>query len=149
MPVLHDVLRLQIPVDDADAVRRFQGQAHLPDDLHGFFGRKLAVVQQKLANIASFDILHGDKFHTIDFRQVVDANHVSVGHLPRRQQFLLESRKNHRVRRHLGSNQLQRDKMFHFPVERLVNRAHASLAEQGQNLKSPAEHVPRLKLIPF
>jgi len=55
-------LRLQIPVDDADAVAPLPGPNTLPDDLHGFFGRKVSVVQQKLAHIASFDKLMVIKF---------------------------------------------------------------------------------------
>ena len=142
---LHDVLWLQIAVNDADAMRRIQCQANLANNLHGLRNGKLAVVGQYPPQVVALDELHRDELHAIRFGNIVDADYVLVCDLVRSQQFLLESRQNRRIRRQLWPNQLQRDCPLHFPVQRLVHRAHSTFAQQRQNLVTRSDQVARLQ----
>ena len=49
------------------AVRRFQRQADLSHNFHGFVWRQFAFLHQQLPQIAAFHKLHGDVLHAVDF----------------------------------------------------------------------------------
>ena len=93
----HDVLRLQITVDDAHIVCGGQRPAHLLDDNDCFMGRKLGSLVEDVGEILAIDILHGDELYAFCFAQVIDTNDVAVGDLGGEDELLLESVKNRAI----------------------------------------------------
>ena len=89
--------------------------------------------------------LHGDELHAIGFRQVVDTNYISVGHLARQDELLLEALDDGGVTCQIRTNHLERYQLIHFPVSGLVNGAHAALPEEFQNFIPLAKDALRLQ----
>ncbi len=143
--VSHDVLRLQVAVDDACAVGGVERHTYLANDLHRFLWRKLSLFPVQLSKVASFDKFHSDELHAVRFGKIVDADHVLVRHLVRGHQFLLESRQDRGIAGHLRADQFQGHYAFHFAVFRFIDRSHSAFAEQRQNLIAPAKDVSQLQ----
>src|SRR5712671_158456 len=76
----------------------------------------------------------------------MDADNVLVRDLAGEQKFTLEPsrefRRRQRVRRDIGSNDLQRDRNPQLLVPRLIHRSHAAGAEQSENLVAGAKRMP-------
>ena len=100
--VAHDVLRLQIAVDDAYAVRGFQRAADLLHDVDGFFGIELFLLMNDGTKVLTLDVLHGDELHAFGFAQVVNTDDVFVRDLMGENQFLLEAVDNRLIAGELG-----------------------------------------------
>jgi hypothetical protein len=79
--VAHDVLRLQVAMDDSHAVRSFEGSADLLHDLDSFLGRELGLLMDEGAEILALDVLHGNELHPLGFAQVIDADDIFVCNL--------------------------------------------------------------------
>ena len=77
----HDVLRLQIAVDDAFRVRGFERERDLLHDADNFFVRQLAGVDDEIFEILPLDELHGDELDAVGFAEIENANYVFVGDL--------------------------------------------------------------------
>ena len=90
--VAHDVLRLQIAMDDSRCVRGVQRHADLANDIHRFIRRELSHFAVQLPKVAPLHEFHGDELHAVRFGKIVDADDVLVRHLVRGHQFLFESR---------------------------------------------------------
>ena len=141
----HDVLRLEIAVQDAGAVRRFQRGANLLQDLHRLIGRHLASLFENAAQIAARNQFHGHKAHARVFREVVHPHHVTVRHLVGKTDLLLETVDDGGVAGQLRPDHLQGHQPVQLPVLRLVDGAHAAGAKNGENLIAPGEDGARLK----
>ena len=144
--VAHDVLRLQIAVNDACAVRGFQRAAGLLHDLDRFLRSKLALLLlHQAAQVLTLDVLHGDELHAIGFAQVVDPDDVLVGDLGGQKQFLLEAVNDGLVAGQVGPDDFQRHHAIQFAVARFVDRAHPAFAEDLQDFVALAENRARLQ----
>ena len=144
--VAHDVLRLQIAMDDACAVRGFQRPAGLLHDLDGFFRSKLACFfMHQAAQVLTLDILHGDELHAVGLAQVVNPDHILVRDLRGQKQFLLEAVDDGLASCQIRPDHFQRHHAIQFAVARLVNRAHAAFAEDLQNLVALPQQRARLQ----
>ncbi len=86
-----------------------QRPAYLLNDADCFLGRKLGSLMEDGGEIFALDILHGDELYPLGFAQVVDADHVTVGDLGGKDQFLLEPVENGSVAGQVRANHLQGD----------------------------------------
>ena len=143
--VHHDVLRLQVAVNDALAVRCIQGAADLRDDFAGLIRGELALFAKDGLQVASFDEVHGDELDAIGFAKIENANDVFVRDLPGQDQFVLETGENVGPAGEFGTNDFQRDETIDFAISRFVDRAHASFAEELQDFVTIADDAPYLQ----
>src|SRR2546430_5570360 len=107
--VPHDVLRLQVAVDDAFAVSSFESAAGLEDDLHRLLWSKLFVRLQKAVQVLALDILHGDELDSSGFTQIENTNHVPLRNLAGENQLLLEALDDGRIAGQVGADDLECD----------------------------------------
>ena len=107
--VLHDVLRLEVPVNHSHAVRRIQSLAYLLNDLHRFLWSKFLLLADEGSQILTLDELHRDELHARGFTEVVNADHVAVRDLVSEQQLLLKTGQDCRVRSQFRPDDFQRD----------------------------------------
>src|SRR5205823_3742996 len=100
--IAHDVLRLQITMNDPYAVRGFERTADLLHDLDRFLGGELSLLMDEGAEVLALDVLHGDELHAFGFAQVVNADYIFVGDLASEEQFLLEAVENSLIAGKIG-----------------------------------------------
>ncbi len=143
--VAHDVLRLQVAMNNAHAVGGFESPADLLHDFHRFRRRKLLFLPHEVVQVLTLDILHGDELHAFSLTQVVDPDHVLVGDLSSQQQFLLETVDDGLTPGQLRPDYFQRHHPIQFAVSGLVHRAHAAFAQNLQDFVALAEYRARLK----
>ena len=79
LPIDHDVLRLQIAVDDTLLMRGGEALADLPEDFDHSRQRHLPFAAEHRGEIGAVAILHGEKLQAISVAEVVDAEDVFVG----------------------------------------------------------------------
>ena len=132
-------------MNHAFGMRGVESPADLLHDTHSFDRGKFSPFPQQRFQIAALDIFHGEKLHPIGLAKVVDPDHVLVRNLPRQDQFLLEALENRWGVREFRTNDFQSDQAIEFAVLGLVNRSHATFAQQMKDLVSPAQHSPRLE----
>ena len=139
--VAHDVLRLQVAVNDANAMSGFERAADLLDDLDCFFGRKYFVLKNQRAQVFALDELHGDELNAVGVAKVIDADDVFVRDLMGKEKLLLEAGDNRGIGRKLTPNEFQGDEAVEFAVAGLVDRAHAAFAQQLQDLVATGHDI--------
>src|SRR5437867_8472567 len=129
----HDVLRFEIAVHHAFSMGGIQRVADLPDNPDNLRSRHFAALDNGAFQIAAINVFHGDELHAVGLANIENPNDISVRHLPRKDQLLLETLENRRSIHQLGLNDLDRDKTVQFAVFRLVDGAHRALAQDFQN----------------
>ncbi len=138
----HDVLRLQITVDDADVMRRLQRPAHLLNDRNCFLRSKLGPLMDDGGEIFALDILHRDELYPLRFAQVINTDDIAVGDLGGEDQFLFEAVENGTVAGQVRANHFQGHHAAQLNVLGFVNGAHAAFAQQAQYLIAVRQQVP-------
>ena len=138
--VHHDVLRLQIAMDHAFGVRRFQAQANLLEDRHHFVGRQVFPFHQDALQIPPFDVIHRDELASIGAAEIEDPDDVLVGDLPGENQLLFEAAENIGMAGQLRADHLEGYQPVQLMIARLVHRAHAALAQPLQDFVALAEN---------
>ncbi len=125
----NDVLRLDVPVDEADAVGLHQGRGDLPQHV-GHARRGLGPVPpHECVEVGSLEILHRVVEDAVGRVAVVEDGHgVGVREAGRELHLSLEAREGGRARL-LGRDELDRGGPPQHRVASAVDRAHASLAE--------------------
>src|SRR6266550_910076 len=93
----------------------------------------------------ALDEFHGDELHTIAFSEVVDADYVAMRYTVRQQQFLLKPVDDGGILGQLRSYDLEGDHAVQFEILRLVDGAHAALAQGFQNLVASGENCARVQ----
>ena len=136
----HHVLRLQVAVQDAFVVRRFQRKANLLQNARCFIGRELPPLLQNGAQITPGHQLHGHEAHARVFGEVVHPHHVTVRYLVREPQFLLEAIDDRRVPRQFRPDHFERDHPVELAILRPVHRSHAAGAQHGEDLIAAGQH---------
>ena len=132
--VAHDVLRLQVAVDDPFGMGGVERAADLLNHGNRFFRRVLAILAKHGAHIFAIDVFHGDEANAVGFAQVVNANYIFMRDIARKNQFLFETLQDGRIGGQFGANYFERDQSVEFAVTRLVDSAHATLSEHAQDL---------------
>ena len=143
--VAHDVLRLQVAVNDACAVRGFERAAGLLHDLDRFLGSKFSLLLHQAAQVLTLDELHGDELHAVGLAQVVDPDDVLVGDLGGQKQFLLEAVNDGLVAGQIRADDFQRHHAIQFDVARLVDRAHPAFAQDLQDFVTLPQKLTRFQ----
>jgi len=114
-------------------------------DPQGLGNGQLAALLEQRREAPAFDVRHRDVLGAVDLAEVVDAHHVLVRDLARDEQFafepLLEVRRQRHIRARLGPDRLERHHHAEFGVPRLVDRAHATRAEQPDHAVARAERL--------
>ena len=84
-------------------------------------------------------------FRAFRFTEVVNPDHIAMRHLGREQKLLLETGQDFRIRGHLGTDDFQGNDSIHLAIGGLVDRPHAALAEEFENLVAVAKKSPNLQ----
>ena len=92
----HDVLRLQITMDDAGLVRLCERIGQLTGDLKGFLQRQPSTSEQ-LPEGGAVDELHHDEELAVELPEVVDRDDPRVIQCGRRSRFVLKAPERARV----------------------------------------------------
>ena len=139
----HDVRRFQIAMDDAGLVRGGEAGGDLAGEQQDARQRQLRLALQQGRQVGALHVLHREVERALDFAQVVDADHVGMGHLARQLQLTLEAILELPELRTRGggvdANQLERDRRAERFVPGLVDRGHAAGAEQPDDGVAGAE----------
>ena len=106
---MDDVLRLDVPVDDALLVGGFQSAGHLHGDLNGLALRHAAGLFDIFLQRDAFHQLHHDVVHAVLVADVVHADDIRMGKAARRLGFPAEFRHKAGVRAVFFLQHLDRD----------------------------------------
>ena len=138
-----DVRRLQIAVHDAGVVRRLQRLADLPGQGKPLVERQRPLALQEALEVRPLDVVHRDETDLAGLPEVVDPQDVLVGHLAGEQDLALEAFQDLRPRRHLRPDDLERHEAPELAIPRLVDRPHAALTEDRQDLVARSKKSSR------
>ena len=132
----HDVLGLQVPVNDARCVRLGEAGGDLRADRKRLLRRQRAA-RQELAETRAVHELHGDPRHAVREAHVVDRDDVGMVQGRGGARLLLEAAQTLFVRGH----RLRQDLDGHFPAEAAVpgpiDLAHPTRADRRDDLVGP------------
>ncbi len=141
-----DVVRLEVPVNDALEVRVLHGVAHLDEEFQTLMGAEalgLRVVQQRPA----LDELHGEvglrALPVVERARVVHLGDVGVPQTAQDLRLVLEATQR-RARDEAATQDLQRHQPVRVILHRLVDRAHPARADDPAKLVAAdrsARHV--------
>ena len=120
-------------MDHAFAVRGFEAQTNLADDVAGLAGGKFALLREEGLQIPAFHVVHGDELDVARRADVEDADDVAVGDETGQDQFLLEALQNVGIVGQFAADDFQGDDAVQLAVHGLVDRAHAAFAEHLQD----------------
>jgi hypothetical protein len=76
-----DVGRLEVAVDDSFLVSGSQSAGYLLHDVDRFAELELAPLLEQLVKVLALYELHGDELDTLGLAQVIDPDHIPMGHL--------------------------------------------------------------------
>ncbi len=123
--------RLDVPVNDAAAMRRVERLAHLPGKVQHPRGRQRSFFDQLLEG-APFEQLHHDERLAVVFAELVNRTDVRVLQRRRQAGLALESGQPFGRRDRLGAQQLDGDLAAKLEVFGAIDDSHATLAEGVQ-----------------
>ena len=132
--VEQDVLRFDVAVDDAFFVSELQGVADLRDDLQGL-GRLELAGPQCLADVDAVHELHDEIIDVADMPEVMHADDVGMVELRKRFGFAGKAIGKPGVEADIGRENLDGDEAIERLLPGFVDRAHAALTKQFQNLQ--------------
>src|SRR5713226_603488 len=135
-----DVLRFEVAVNHVNAVGRRERRRELPHDVEHALKRQAAFLAQRLREVASIDIRHGDELHAVVFAKVVDAQNVGMRNAAGQQQLVLEALQGLGVGHQIWPKNLDGYDAVQFAVAGLVDFAHAAGTEQRFHV------IPRAKI---
>lgn len=145
MPVgrhLH-VGRLQIPVDDARAVRGIERVGDLAGDSQGFVERQCAVRESR-REVLAFDKFHHDGPEAVDGFHAVDLRDARVVQGSQRPGFTIEADQALGIAGELRRQQFQRDRTIECRVVREIDLTHPTRTDPRDHVV-PAESAARGK----
>src|SRR5579864_7633743 len=125
--VAHDVLGLQVAVNDALCMRGLKSAADLLDDFASLNRDELAFAQQYRSQCLAVDVLHRDELDAIRFAQIEDSDDVAMSHLASENQLLLETMQNFGAQSQVGTDYFQGHQAIQLAVPCLVNSSHSNL----------------------
>jgi hypothetical protein len=141
----HDVGRFQIAMDDARLVRRAEARRDLAHDADRPLDRHSPFFFEQRREVGPLDVRHRDVRDAVDLTEIVDADDVLVRDLAGEKQLAFEPPLE-RLRRVLvlgvrRPNHFHRDGDLEHLVPGLIDRAHATDAEQPDDVVSRSEIV--------
>jgi len=129
LPVDHEILRLQVPVDDTESVDLGQSLADLPGDMEAFLYGQLAQPPDHVAQVLAGDVLHGDEEGRALFAEVIHPANAGMGDPPGDPQLGPEALDGLLVDGDLGVDEFQGHFFADLGVVDPINAAHAALAD--------------------
>ena len=144
----HDVLRLDVAVDDVMVVGDGERLRNLRADLRDLLAVEGAVLADAALEVGPAQVLHDDVVGVAVLAPVVDRDDVGAVEGSRRLRLLLEARCEGRVGRILGQHRLDGDGPPQDLIHATVDRGHASRSHLVEDLvpstKDPVCHLPLL-----
>ena len=137
----HDVLRFDVPVDDAMGVRVLQRLADLRGVVQRLSGAEYAVLCHALLERLALDELHDDILRLSAVADIVDRDDIRLREHGDRVRLRLEAVFQLGVRRHLIAQDLDGDIAVQLVAHGLVNDRHAAAADDLQDLVAVIEHL--------
>ncbi len=135
----HDVLGLEVAVDDPDPVGFGQAFRHLAGDGRGPAGPDGPGPPDELLEVLALDVFHGQEVDQSGFAQVVEPADVAVGDLAGVLELVLEALDGRGVEPDLGLDDLEGHDLLQLLVEGLIDRAHAAFAQLLDDLVAAGE----------
>ncbi len=130
----HEVVGLDVAVDDAVALRVLEAARRVEDDRERPLDGEPALLAEEVLDAPSRHVLHGveaDGLHLVlGDADVVDLHDVRVVELARGARLGREAVHELRVRRELGREDLEGDASLERDLDRLVDGAHAAASEE-------------------
>ena len=127
----HDVLGLQVAVDDALVVRGLEAFRRLAEDAQEALGRQLALLLQDRGQVPPVDELHRQELDAVALAEIEDAQDVGVRHAARELDLALEALEDLGVLGDVRPDELQRDVAVQALVVHEVDGAHSAHAEEA------------------
>ena len=137
----HDVLRFDVPVDDAMGMRVLQRLADLRGVVQRLRGAEYTVLRHALLERLAFDKLHDDILRLPAVADIVDRDDIRLREHGDRVCLRLEAIFQLSVRRHLIAQDLDGDIAVQLVAHGLVNDRHAAAADDLQDLVAVVEHL--------
>jgi hypothetical protein len=146
LAVHHQVRGLEVPVDDARLVDGLEALGHADAGLEGLVGRERALLRHHPPQVGALDVLHGDVAQPALLAVLVDPADVAVAHAAGEADLRAEAALHVAVVPHVGAQHLEGHGLLERVVPRLVHRAHAALAQRGQDLVAAGHHRAALEV---
>ena len=137
----HDVLRFDVPVDDAMGVRVLQCLADLRGVVQRLDGAEYTMLRHALLERLAFDKLHNDILRLPAVADIVDRDDIRLREHGDRVCLRLKAIFQLSVRRHLIAQDLDGDIAVQLVAHGLVNDRHAAAADDLQDLVAVVEHL--------
>ena len=137
----HDVLRFDVPVDDAMGVRVLQCLADLRGVVQRLDGAEYTMLRHALLERLAFDKLHDDILRLPAVADIVDRDDIRLREHGDRVRLRLEAVFQLSVRRHFIAQDLDGDIAVQLVAHGLVNDRHAAAADDLQDLVAVVEHL--------
>ena len=143
-----NVRRLQIPVHDANLVRRAQARYDLAREPERACNWELPFLREQLGEVRAVDERHRDVLDAVDLAEIVNADDIDVRDLPRQHELALEATLEllgrHRIG--IGLDDFERERQRQLRVPDVVHRTHAADAKETDDLITQAEGLPRYEV---
>ncbi len=151
----HDVVALEVPVHDPNAVRGRQAGGHLTNDRQDLRRGEPSVPPELVGKRLAVQQLHREH-HDLAGRPVtrsrvsvpediVDTTDVRVRHLSRQVHLALEQQDRTLVSRDVRQDGLERDPLAQFEILRLVELAHAAFRKVADDAEAERDDVASSK----
>ena len=126
----HDVLRLEVAMDDAELVRGFGPEGDLPEDRDRACLGQLSLELDDRPQVLARNVFHRDVGEVVAHSEVVDARHVRVLDLPVEIDLALEPEEELLVvGLPVGRQDLDGDDVVEIQILRLEDDSHAAAAD--------------------
>ena len=143
----HDVLGLEIAVDDTDLVRRLQPGGDLFGNRERLGHGELALPPEEVREVLTLDERHREVLDAVELAEIVDPDDVFVGDLAGQHQLALEAPLDFAggldIVRDFRTNDLERDRDTELRVPRLIDDAHPAGAQDADDVIARAEGLAR------
>ena len=138
--VHQEVLRLDVPMDDAFLMGHLERPADLLPDGEGRGYVEVPGVANQGPYRGAAHVFHRDEVDAVGFPEIVGPDHVPVGDAPSQPKLLLEALEQCRVERaQLGPEHLDRDRLPDLAVEGAVDHSHTTGPEHVEDVVPAGE----------
>ncbi len=145
----HDVRRLQITMNDAFRMRRHEARHDVARDLERSRDGKPSVSPHDRREIGALDVRHRDVLDAVDLAEIMNAHDILVRDLSREQQFPFEAPlhfgRGFKIAGGSRQHDLDRHRDAKLGIPGLIDRPHATLPEQSDDVVAVAECFARLQ----
>ena len=144
VPQDHDILRLNIPVDDAAAMGMLQGAHDLHDEVQGLPPIHLTPALHVLLEGDAVDELHNDVLRVAAGGNIIHGHDIGVGKLRHRTALIPEAAADLLVFRHVGLEDLYGDHTVEPVAFCLIHIGHAAGADELDDLIAVIQHFTQV-----